>query len=269
MGRVEGKVALITGAARGQGRSHALRLAEEGADIIAFDACVDYGSIGYGMSSEDDLAETARLVEKLDRRIVTQKVDTRNLDDLKTATSSAVSELGKLDIVSANAGVWSCQAWDEVTPELWAETIGANLTGTWHTCVATIPHLIENGSGSIVITGSTSAAKGQAFNGPYVASKHGVVGIMRSLANELAGKHIRVNCVHPTGVNTPLLAGGASLDGLIARDPHVGPTFVNALPDVAMVEAIDISNMVLQLASDESRYVTGGEYRVDAGCLAR
>lgn len=269
MGRVEGKVALITGAARGQGRSHALRLAEEGADIIGFDSCRDYDSIGYAMSTEEDLAETARLVEKTERRVLTQKVDTRNLEELKAAVSSAVEQMGKLDVVSANAGVWTCQAWDEVTPELWAETIAVNLTGTWHTCLATMPHLIENGSGSIIITGSSSAEKGQAFNTPYVASKHGVVGIMRSLANELAGKRIRVNCVHPTGVNTPLLAGGASLQGLIDRDPHLGPTFVNALPDVGMVEPIDISNMVLQLASDESRYLTGGEYRVDAGCLAR
>jgi len=269
MGRVEGKVALITGAARGQGRSHALRLAEEGADIIAFDACVDYDTIGYGMSTEDDLAETGRLVEKLGRKVVTKKVDTRELEDLKAATSTAVSELRKLDIVSANAGIWSCQSWDEVTPQLWADTLAANLTGTWHTCVATIPHLLENGAGSIVITGSTSAVKGQAFNTPYVASKHGVVGIMRSLANELASKNIRVNCVHPTGVNTPLLAGGAALDGLIARDPYLGPTFVNALPEVHTVEPIDVSNMVLQLASDESRYITGGDYRVDAGCLSR
>jgi SDR family mycofactocin-dependent oxidoreductase len=268
MGRVEGKVALITGAGRGQGRSHAIRLAQEGADIIALDSCANYDTMTYDMASEEDLAETARLVEELDRRVFTRKVDTRDLEGMKSAVDDGVAQLGKLDIVSANAGIWSAQLWDKVTPELWKDTIDVIVNGTWHTCVATIPHLLKNGAGSIIITGSTSAVKGQAFNTPYVAAKHAVVGIMQSLANELAPKNVRVNCVHPTGVNTPLLAGGAGLDELIAMDPHQGPTFVNAML-VDIIQPIDVSNAVLQLASDESRYVTGLEYRVDAGCLIR
>ncbi|ORA24136.1 3-ketoacyl-ACP reductase [Mycobacterium aquaticum] len=269
MGRVEGKVALITGAARGMGRGMALRLAEEGADIIAFDMCTDYDVLTYPMSTEEDLAETAQLVERRGRRVITQRVDTRNLEQLKVAVRSAVGQMGKLDIVCANAGIWGCQTWDGVTPELWTTLIGVNLTGTWHTCQATIPHLIGTEPGSLIITGSTSAVKGQPFHVAYAASKHGVVGVMRSLANELASKGVRVNCVHPTGVSTPMLAGGASLEELIAGDPHIGPIFANALPDVEVVEAIDVSNMVLYLASDEARYLTGGEYRVDAGNLNR
>jgi len=269
VGRVQGKVALITGAARGIGRSNAVRLAEEGADIIAIDVCRDISTLRYGLSTEADLAETAKLVEALDRRVVTRVADIRDLSSLRSAVDEAVAELGKLDIVSANAGIWSCQNWDDVSAEVWGETLAVNLTGTWHTCLVTIPHLIENGSGSIVITGSTAGAKGLAFNTPYVTSKHGIVGMARSLASELAAKNVRVNVVHPTGVNTAMLVGGGvPVPDLIAGNPRVGPTFENALA-VDFVEPIDVSNMVLQLASDESRYLTGGEYRVDAGALVR
>jgi SDR family mycofactocin-dependent oxidoreductase len=268
MGRVQGKVALITGAGRGQGRGHAIRLAEEGADIIAIDACVDYETMNYAMATPEDLAQTAKAVEALDRRILTRQVDTRDLAGLTQAVEDGVAELGKLDIVSANAGICSIQNWDEVTPQLWQDTIDVLLTGTWHTCRATIPHLIANGGGSIIITGSTAAVKGQAFLTPYVAAKHGVVGIMQSLANELSLQNVRVNCVHPTGVNTPLVAGFGGLETLLARNPHQAPCFVNAL-QVDMMEPIDVSNAVLYLASDESRYVTGSQLVVDAGNLAR
>jgi SDR family mycofactocin-dependent oxidoreductase len=269
VGRVQGKVALITGAARGIGRSNAVRLAEEGADIIAVDVCRDLPMLRYNLSTEADLAETAKLVEALGRRVITRVADTRDLPSLRGAVDEGVAELGKLDIVSANAGVWTCQTWDDVSAEVWADTLAVNLTGTWHTCLATIPHLIDNGAGSIVITGSTSAEKGLPFNTPYATTKHGVVGMARSLANELAVKNIRVNVVHPTGVNTPMLVGGGvPVPDLIAGNPRVGPTFENALA-VDFVEPIDVSNMVLQLASDESRYLTGGEYRVDAGALMR
>ncbi|PBC35336.1 SDR family mycofactocin-dependent oxidoreductase [Rhodococcus sp. ACS1] len=268
MGRVENKVALVTGAGRGQGRNHALRLAEQGADIIALDACVDYASMNYGMATEQDLEQTAKLVKATGRKVITRRVDTRNLEGLKQVVSETVAELGKLDIVCANAGIFSAQPWDAVTPEVWRDTIDVNLTGTWHTCVAAIPHLLENGSGSIIITGSTSGVKGQPYFQPYVAAKHGVVGLMKSFANELAPKNIRVNVIHPTGVDTPALAGVGGLDGLLQLDPHQGPCFVNAML-VDMVEVDDISNAVLYLASDETRYVTGTELRVDAGNLGR
>jgi NAD(P)-dependent dehydrogenase (short-subunit alcohol dehydrogenase family) len=239
-GRVAGKVAFVTGAGRGQGRSHAIRLAEEGADIIAIDICKDYDTVGYGMSTEADLAQTVKVVEALDRRI----------------------------IVSANAGICTVQGWDEVTPAVWQDTIDTNLTGVWNTMVAAAPHLIANGGGSIICTSSTAGIKGLPFLAPYVAAKHGVVGIAKTMANELAQYRIRVNTVHPTGVDTPMVAGLGGLNPLIEKDPNLGPIFVNTFP-VEMVEPRDISNAVLFLASDEARYVTGLEFTVDAGNTIR
>lgn len=267
-GRVAGKVAFITGAARGQGRSHAIRLAEEGADIIAVDICEDYATVGYGMATEADLAETVKAVEALDRRIFARKADVRDAAGLKAVLDAGVAELGKLDIVSANAGICTVQAWDEVTPAVWQDTLDTNLTGVWNTMVAATPHLIANGGGSIICTSSTAGIKGLPFLSPYVAAKHGVVGIARSLANELAKHKIRVNTVHPTGVDTPMGTGLGGLEPLLGRDQLLGPIFMNTLP-VDIVEPVDISNAVLFLASDEARYVTGLEFTVDAGNTIR
>jgi SDR family mycofactocin-dependent oxidoreductase len=267
-GRVAGKVAFVTGAGRGQGRSHAIRLAEEGADIIAVDICKDYETVGYGMSTEADLAETAKLVEALDRRIIARPADVRDAQALKAVLDEGVAELGKLDIVCANAGICTVQAWDEVTPAVWQDTLDTNLTGVWNTMVVAAPHLIKNGGGSIICTSSTAGIKGLPFLAPYVAAKHGVVGIARSLANELAQYKIRVNTVHPTGVNTPMVEGLGGLNPLIERDQNLGPIFMNTLP-VESVEARDISNAVLFLASDEALYVTGLELTVDAGNTIR
>jgi SDR family mycofactocin-dependent oxidoreductase len=267
-GRVAGKVAFVTGAGRGQGRSHAIRLAEEGADIIAVDILQDYESVGYGMSTEADLADTVKAVEALDRRIIASQADVRNAQALKAAVDAGVAELGKLDIVVANAGICTVQAWDEVTPAVWQDTLDTNLTGVWNTMVAAAPHLIANGGGSIIATSSTAGIKGLPFLAPYVAAKHGVVGIAKTMANELARYKIRVNTVHPTGVNTPMLEGLGGLDPLIAKDPNLGSEFVNTLP-VEVVEPRDISNAVLFLASDEAQYVTGLEFTVDAGNTIR
>src|ERR1700742_5189723 len=267
-GRVAGKVAFVTGAGRGQGRSHAIRLAEEGADIIAVDILSDYDTVGYGMSTEADLAETVKAVEALDRRIIASKADVRDLGALKQAVDAGVAELGKLDIVCANAGICTVQAWDEVTPEVWQDTLETNLTGVWNTMVATAPHLIANGGGSIICTSSTAGIKGLPFLAPYVAGKHGVVGIAKTMANELAQHKIRVNTVHPTGVNTPMGNGLGGLNALIEKDPSLGPIYMNTLP-VESVEPRDISNAVLFLASDEAQYVTGLEFTVDAGNTIR
>jgi SDR family mycofactocin-dependent oxidoreductase len=267
-GRVQGKVAFVTGAGRGQGRSHAIRLAEEGADIIAVDILEDYATVGYGMSSAADLDQTAKAVEALDRRIITAKADVRDAAALKAAVDDGVAQLGRLDIVCANAGICTVQAWDEVTPQVWQDTLDTNLTGVWNTMVTAVPHLIAAGGGSIICTSSTAGIKGLPFLAPYVAAKHGVVGIARSLANELAVHHIRVNTVHPTGVDTPMLAGLGGLDPLLTRDPNLGPIFMNTYP-VEVVDARDISNAVLFLASDEARYVTGLEFTVDAGNTIR
>jgi len=267
-GRVAGKVAFITGAARGQGRSHAIRLAEEGADIIAVDICEDIASAGYGLATEADLAETVKAVEALDRRIFARKADVRDAAALKAVVDEGVAELGKLDIVSANAGICTVQTWDEVTPAVWQDTLDTNLTGVWNTMVVATPHLISNGGGSIICTSSTAGIKGLPFLAPYVAAKHGVVGIARSMANELAQHKIRVNTVHPTGVQTPMVAGLGGLDAILGRDPQLGPIFMNTYP-VEIVEPVDISNAVLFLASDEARYVTGLEFTVDAGNTIR
>jgi SDR family mycofactocin-dependent oxidoreductase len=267
-GRVEGKVAFITGAARGQGRSHAVRLAEEGADIIAVDALVDYPSVPYPMAGSEDLAETVALVEALGRRIVASRVDVRDAESIGAAVDEGVARLDRLDIVSANAGICTVQAWDDVSPEIWKDTLDTNLTGVWNTMVAAVPHLIANGGGSIIATSSVAGIKGLPFLAPYVASKHGVVGIARSLAHELARHHIRVNIVHPTGVITPMLAGLGGLQPLIDVDPDLGGIFDNSLP-VTAIPARDVSEAVLFLASDDSRYVTGLEFTIDAGATIR
>jgi SDR family mycofactocin-dependent oxidoreductase len=267
-GRVAGKVAFITGAGRGQGRSHAIRLAEEGADIIAVDICENYQTVSYGMSTEQDLADTVKQVEALDRRIIARKADVRDAAALKNVVNAGVAELGKLDIVVANAGICSVQAWDEVTPAVWQDTLDTNLTGVWNTMVAAAPHLIANGGGSIICISSTAGIKGLPYLAPYVAAKHGVVGIARTMANELASHKIRVNTVHPTGVDTPMGTGLGGLQPLLTRDPNLGPIFMNTLP-VEIVQPRDISNAVLFLASDEAQYVTGLELTVDAGNTTR
>ncbi|MDF2576398.1 MAG: 3-ketoacyl-ACP reductase, partial [Agromyces sp.] len=175
-GRVEGKVAFVTGAARGQGRSHALRLAEEGADIIAVDLCGPVPNLQYSHATEEDLQETVRQVEALDRRIVARKADVRDRDAMKAAIDEGVAELGHLDIVVGNAGICIIAEWDKVTPEIWDETISTNLTGVWNTVQLTAPHLITAGGGSIILTSSAAGLKGLPFLTPYVASKFGVTG---------------------------------------------------------------------------------------------
>jgi SDR family mycofactocin-dependent oxidoreductase len=266
MGRVEGKVAFITGAARGQGRSHAVRLAQEGADIIAVDLVDHIPNVGYPSATEEDLAETVRQVEALDRRIIASKVDVRNRDAMKKAIDEGVAQLGKLDIVVANAGICIIGGWDSITPEVWDQTISTNLTGYWNTAQLAAPHLIANGGGSIIMTSSAAGIKGLPFLSPYVVSKHGVVGLMRAYATELAEYHIRVNTIHPTGVNTPMGTEDTS-DGfgpLLEAHPQLGAMLINMLP-IQITEPVDQSNAVLFLASDESRYITSLELTVDAG----
>ena len=262
-------MAFITGAGRGQGRSHAIRLAEEGADIIAVDILEDYASVGYGMSTERDLAQTAAEVEARDRRIITAKADVRDLTALKKAADEGVGQLGRLDIVCANAGIATAQEWDKVTPQVWQDTLDTNLTGVWNTFVATIPHLIASGGGSIIATSSVAGVKGLPFLQPYVAAKFGVTGLVKAMANELAEHGIRVNSVHPTGVRTPMADGLSSFDSLNEKYPDLVLIHRNTMPGVDAVEAADISNAILFLASDESRYVTGLEMRVDAGSTIR
>lgn len=267
-GRLTGKVAFVSGAARGQGRSHALRLAQEGADVIAFDVCRQLASVPYPMATPDDLKETVRQVEELDRRIVAREADVRDSDALAALVAEGVGEFGRLDVVCANAGIatFAENAWS-ITDESWDEMIAVNLTGVWRTVKAAVPAMIDAGNGgSIVITSSTAGVKGMAGIGHYSAAKHGVVGLMRTLANELAPHSIRVNTVHPTGVNTPMVVNDFMAEFLAGSD--MSANMQNALP-VEMVEAVDISNAIVWLSSDEARYVTGVSLPVDAGFLQK
>ncbi len=267
-GRVAAKVALITGAARGQGRSHAVRLAAEGADIIAVDICADIPSIGYPMGTADELAETERLVRASGRQVVTAVADVRDPDGLTAAIDTGVSELGHLDIAVANAGICTIQPWDEVTPAVWNDVIAVNLTGVWNTCSAAAPHLIAAGGGSLILISSTAGLKGQPFVAPYAAAKHGVVGVMHVLTNELAEHRVRVNSVHPTGVRTPMAAGLDAMPRLVEANPLLAPILMNSLP-LDLLDPEDVSDAVLFLASDESRWVTGLAMTVDGGAAAR
>lgn len=276
-GRVEGKVALVTGAARGQGRSHAVRLAEEGADIIAVDLCADIPGVPYSGGSTGDLAQTAKEVEALGRRVVTSVADVRDYADLAAAIDSGVDELGRLDIVCANAGISTTPAQAHLMDEaIWRVMIDINLTGVWHTCKAAIPHVIAGGrGGSLILTSSVAGCKAYANIAHYVSAKHGVVGLMRSLTQELAPHMIRVNSVHPTQVDTPMIMNDAMYrlflpdsEAPTREDFASASQGTNLLP-IPWVESIDVSNAVLFLASDEARYITGATLPVDAGCLAK
>jgi SDR family mycofactocin-dependent oxidoreductase len=265
-GRVSGKRVLVTGAARGMGRSHAVRLAEEGADLILVDICESLAALEYPLATREDLDETATLVEQHGRRAITHVVDVRDAAAMADAVADGVRRLGGLEAAVANAGVLTVGTWDTTTPEQWRTVVDVNLIGTWNTCSTALPHLVEHG-GSLVNISSAAGLKGTPLHTPYTASKHGVVGLSRALANELAAVSVRVNTVHPTGVATGMQP--ASLHGLLAEArPDLVPIFLNALP-IVMAEPIDISNAVLFLVSDESRYVTGLEFKVDAGVTLR
>jgi len=276
MARLAGKIAFVTGAARGQGRSHAVRLAEEGADIIAVDIASQIDTVPYPMATAEDLAQTVKEVEALDRRIVASRVDVRDYDALKAVLDDGVARLGRLDIVSANAGIVSFGRAEDLTEQTWQDMLDVNLTGVWHTVKAAIPHLRAAGGGSIIITSSGAGLKGQANTGHYVAAKHGVVGLMKTLANELAPDLIRVNTVNPGSVDTEMIQNQGTYHLFMPDHPgeitraEVAPVFqgVNALP-IPWMEPVDISNAVLFLASDEARYITGVALPVDAGNLVK
>jgi SDR family mycofactocin-dependent oxidoreductase len=272
MGRVEGKVAFITGAARGQGRSHAIRLAQEGADIIAVDIDQQVESSWCRTATAADLDETVKLVEELDRRIIARTADVRDLAALQSVVTEGVAELGRLDIVCANAGIGSTGVLWELDEGTFQEMVDINLIGVWKTIKATVPTLVEQGTGgSVILTSSVAGVQAYPNLGHYVAAKHGVTGLMRSLTVEGAPYGIRCNSVHPTTVDTPIIDDPAvwelftgGVKGATRADMERGLLGLNALR-IPWVESIDISNMVLFLASDESRYVTGTTQLVDAG----
>jgi SDR family mycofactocin-dependent oxidoreductase len=276
MGRVEGKVAFVTGAARGQGRSHAIRLAEEGADIIAVDLCEDIASIGYPMATPEDLEETAQFVEKTGQRIVTAKADVRDAAQLRAALDEGIAELSKLDIVVAQAGVAGMKGEPQI--DAWCDVINTNLVGTINAIQVALPHLGEGAS--IIATGSTAALMDVAkVDNPgtdlggvaYLTSKRALSGYVHDLATHLAPRGIRANVVHPTNCNTDMLQSSPMYRSF--RPDLENPTRADAEPvfgvqqamKIPYIEPLDISNMILFLASDEARYVTGMQMRVDGG----
>jgi (+)-trans-carveol dehydrogenase len=276
MGRLDGKVAFITGAARGQGRSHAVRLAQEGANIIAIDLCEPLPGSPYDMATAEDLAETAKMVEGLDRRIVTFKADVREESELKKAVAAGIAELGRLDVVIANAGYLSFASFVDMTDDLYHEMIDVQMHGMYYTCKATVPYLIEQGTGgSIIIISSIAGLRGFPNQVHYNMAKHAVVGLMRSLANELAPHFIRANTIHPSSVNTRMTQNeviwqifAPDTPNPTVEDVKAAFTKLNLLP-VPWLEPEDISSAVAWLASDDSRFVTGVTLPIDAGWTAK
>lgn len=268
---LSGKIALVTGAARGQGRSHALRLAREGADIIAIDVPGDIASVPYGMGTAADLAETVEGVEALDRRIVAVHADLRDEGAVQQAVDQGLAAFGKIDIVCANAGILSYAPCWELTSAQWNDTIGTNLNGVWHTIKAALPALMAGNGGNIVITSSMVGVKPGANALPYVAAKSALLGMTKALAIELGPKNIRVNAVAPTTVNTPMVTHQTTYD--LFRPDLTNPTLddcvesfagLQALP-IPWIETGDVSAAIAWLVSTEARYVTGICLPVDGG----
>ena len=278
MGLVDGKVALVTGAGRGQGRSHALKLASEGADVIA----VDIGggqveTIPYELASEADLDATVKEIEGIGRRAVKAVADVRSLSDLQAAVDAGLSELGKIDIVCANAGIGSWGVAWEMTEQQWKDMIDINLTGVFNTTRAALPSMVARGEGgSVVLTSSTAGLRAYANTAHYTAAKHGVIGLMKVLAQEAGAHRIRVNAVCPTTVRTPLVINDATFE-LFAphlenpseddvREPFEG---LNILPGTAWIEPEDVSDAVLFLCSDAAKFITGVALPIDAGNIVK
>lgn len=278
MGLVDGKVALVTGAGRGQGRSHAVRLAAEGADVIAVDiggGRVD--TISYELASEDDLDTTVKEIEATGRRAIKAVADVRSLSELQRAVEAGLSELGKIDIVCANAGIGSWAVSWEMTEAQWKDMIDINLTGVFNATRAALPSMVERGEGgSVVLTSSTAGLRAYANTAHYTAAKHGVIGLMKVLAQEAGPHRIRVNAVCPTTVRTPLVINDSTFE-LFA--PHLEkPTeddvrepfeLLNILPGVAWIEPEDVSDAVLFLCSDAAKYITGAALPIDAGNIVK
>ena len=271
MGLVDGKVAFITGAARGQGRSHAVRLAEEGAAIIAVDLCADIEAVPYPLASAEDLQETADLVRAAGGAMLTAQADVRRFGEIRSAVEAGIAEFGHIDIVLANAGIATMGAalTDDEYEAAWDAVIDVNLKGVWNTVRAGVRPMIQRDQGgAIVLTSSTAGLKGLTSPGAignegYGASKHGVVGLMRQFAVELSTWGIRINTVHPTGVDT-MMVNNAAMDKFLSDFPDATSSLTNLLP-VELIQPLDVSNAILFLVSDAARYITGVTFPVDAG----
>lgn len=275
-GRVEGKVALVTGAARGIGRAQALRFAQEGADVIAVDLCGPVETVVIPPSSSADLAETVALVRETGRRIEAFEVDVRDRARLAAAVDAGVTALGGLDIVCATAGITSSAPALDLDEQTWNTMLDVNLTGVWQTCAVSAPHLIERGGGAMILTSSIAGLRGLVGVAHYTAAKHGVVGLMRSMAKELAPHNVRVNTVHPTNVDTTMIQNDLvrskfrpDLDRPPTREEFAASAVSMNMLEVPWIEPVDVANAALFLASDEARYITAVALPVDAGSTAR
>jgi SDR family mycofactocin-dependent oxidoreductase len=275
-GRLAGKVALITGAARGIGRAQAVRFAEEGADVIGVDVCGPVDTVRVPPAAPEDLERTARMVRAAGGRVATAIADVRDPGALSAAVGGGVAELGGLDIVCATAGITSRGLAHELDEATWQTMLDVNLSGVWRTCKVAAPHLIARGSGSVILVSSIAGLRGLVGVAHYTAAKHGVVGLMRSLANELAPHGIRVNSVHPTNVDTPMIQNDvvASAFRPDLDRPPTRAEFAEAaksmnMLDIPWIEPIDVANACLFLASDEARYITAVTLPVDAGSTQR
>lgn len=270
--RLSGKVALITGAARGQGRSHAVSMAREGADIVIQDLCDSISTVPYPMATKDDLDETLRLVEAEGRRCIAERGDVRDLDGMRALVEKTRSEFGRLDILIPNAGIMPALAEGD-EDQGFNDCVDIMLTGVWNTLRAAVPLMREAGNGGSIVIISSAAGLGSVLTPNaagtvgYMAAKHGVVGIMRYFANTLAADMIRVNTVHPTGVNSPMIVNDA-FTAMVEQHPDTAAAIQNALP-VPVIEMQDVTNAILWLVSDAARYVTGITLPVDAGFLVR
>lgn len=275
-GRLDGKVALITGAARGIGRAQAVRFAQEGADIVALDVCGPIDTVLVPHSTPDDLDTTASLIREAGGRVHPEIVDVRDLAGMRAATDRGAARFGGLDVVCATAGITSRGMAVELDENAWRTMLDVNLTGVWHTCRAGAPHLIARGAGSVILTSSIAGLRGLVGVAHYTAAKHGVVGLMRSMANELASHHVRVNCVNPTNVDTPMIQNDV-VSSAFRPDLDRPPTraeFADAARSMNMlavpwIDPLDVANAALFLASDEARYITAITLPVDAGATQR
>jgi SDR family mycofactocin-dependent oxidoreductase len=276
MGMLDGKVAFISGGARGQGRAHAVRLAKDGADIVTFDICEQIDSVPYPLGTEEELGQTVEQVKALGRRIVAVKADVRDQAAVDKVLDEGLAEFGRVDIVIANAGIMPVLGPTATVVQAWQDCIDVMLTGVVYTIEAAIPTLVEqNQGGAIVLTSSAAGLKGTTRSLRsktygmlgYTAAKHGVVGLMRAYANALGAYNVRVNSIHPTGADTPMVSNEAFL-GAAPEVPELFEAMTNILP-VQLIQAEDIANAVAWLVSDEARYITGAAIPVDAGATAR
>jgi SDR family mycofactocin-dependent oxidoreductase len=270
MGKLDGKVAVITGGGRGQGRSHAVRLAREGADIVICDITKQVGTVPFPTGQPGDMEETVALVEKEGRRCVAVEADVRSTEDMQRLADTAIKEFGRIDFLLANAGILSLSdnTW-ELTDEQWDDMIDINLTGVFKSCRAVIPHMRERGEGgAIIITSSIAGLRGVAGCTHYTAAKHGIVGLMRTLARELAPEMIRVNTIHPTGVDSPMSNNDFFPKWLDEHEELGNAMRFNLMPVDAMPMS-DVSGVVAFLCSDEAKWITGSTVQIDAGFLLK